>query len=154
MTTLVVYYSRTGNNRSIAEYIAKELGADIDEIIDKKKRGGILGWLQAGMDSASKNLTEIKYEKNPQDYDKIIIGCPIWAGNIIPPIRTYLETADLSGKKLAFFICSKTEGFKELFPKLKEMTPKAEHIGRLGITEKCFKNEDYQEDLNEFVDTI
>ncbi|MHA2191748.1 MAG: hypothetical protein ACXAAP_16150 [Candidatus Thorarchaeota archaeon] len=33
MTYLVVYYSRTGNNRTIAEAIADTLSADIDEII-------------------------------------------------------------------------------------------------------------------------
>ena len=34
MTYLVVYYSRTGNNRTIAELIASKLSADIDEIVD------------------------------------------------------------------------------------------------------------------------
>ncbi|TFH04736.1 MAG: flavodoxin, partial [Candidatus Thorarchaeota archaeon] len=71
MTYLVVYYSRTGNNRTIAETIAKSLSADIDEIIDKKNRQGRLNWLLAGKDSRSGNLTKIEFQKNPQDYDTI-----------------------------------------------------------------------------------
>ena len=38
MNTLVVYYSRTGNTKAIGEAIAEALNADIDEIIDLKKR--------------------------------------------------------------------------------------------------------------------
>ncbi|MHA2164013.1 MAG: flavodoxin family protein, partial [Candidatus Thorarchaeota archaeon] len=108
MTYLVVYYSRTGNNRTIAEAIANALSADIDEIIDKKKRQGRLNWLRAGGDSRGGKLTENEYEKNPQEYDTVIIGAPIWAWNPIPPLRTYLKEVDLKGKRVAFFICSQT----------------------------------------------
>jgi len=104
MTNLVVYFSRTGNNRTIAQQIATALTADIDEIIDKKNRKGKLNWLLAGRDSRAGNLTEIEYQKNPQDYDTIIIGAPIWAWNPIPPLRTYLQEVDLKGKRIAFFI--------------------------------------------------
>jgi len=38
LKSLVVYYSRTGNTRFVAEKIAKEIGADFEEIVDKKKR--------------------------------------------------------------------------------------------------------------------
>ena len=154
MTYLVVYYSRTGNNRTIAKQVAQELSADIDEIIDKKNRQGKLNWLRAGRDSRAGNLTEIEYKKNPQDYDTIIIGSPIWAWNPIPPLRTYLKEVDLKEKRVAFFICSKSEGYNDLFPQLIEMTPDSEHVGNFGITEDRFKNEDYSADLTSFVESI
>ncbi|MBD3404590.1 MAG: flavodoxin [Candidatus Lokiarchaeota archaeon] len=154
MNTLVVYYSRTGNNKSIAEIIAKSISADLDEIIDKKDRSGVLGWLRAGKDSKSQNETEIEYSKNPQEYDTIVIGSPIWAGNIIPPLRTYLESVDLSGKRVAFFICCKTEGYNEILPQLKEMTPEAIHIATYGIQEKTFKEGTFEEELQDFISKI
>ncbi|MBN2228619.1 MAG: hypothetical protein JW779_03425 [Candidatus Thorarchaeota archaeon] len=154
MTYLVAYYSRTGNNRAIAEQIAKLLSADIDEIIDKKKRQGKVGWLLAGRDSMSGNLTEIEFKKNPQDYDTIIIGAPIWAGNPIPPIRTYLQNVDLSGKRVAFFICAKSDGFNEVFPQQVALIPNSEHIGNFGIREDRFKNEDYSADLQAFIEKV
>jgi len=154
MSYLVVYYSRTGNNRTIAKTIAEKLSADIDEIIDKKNRQGRLNWLLAGRDSRAKKLTEIEYDKNPQDYDTIIIGAPIWAWNPIPPLRTYLQKVDLSRKRVAFFICSKSEAYINMFPQLAEMTPNSEHIGNFGILEHRFLNEDYSAELDEFIDKI
>lgn len=154
MTYLVVYYSRTGNNRAIAESIANQLSADIDEIVDKKNRQGRLNWLLAGKDSRSGKLTEIEYQKNPQDYDTIIIGSPIWAWNPIPPLRTYLQQVDLSGKRVAFFICSKSDAYIKMFPQLAEMAPNSEHIGNFGIQEDRFLNEDYTADLDAFIEKI
>ncbi len=154
MSHLVVYYSRTGNNRTIAQSIATALSADIDEIIDKKNRQGKLNWLLAGRDSRAQKLTEIEYKKNPQDYDTIIIGAPIWAWNPIPPLRTYLQKVDLKGKRVAFFICSKSEAYKNMFPRLAEMTPDSEHIATFGILEDRFRNEDFSADLQEFIDKI
>ena len=154
MTYLVVYYSRTGNNKTIAESIANKLSAELDEIVDKKNRQGKLNWLKAGKDSRSGALTEIEYHKNPQDYDTIIIGAPIWAFNPIPPLRTYLQEVDLKGKRVAFFICSQTEAYNDMFPQLAEMTPESEHIANFGIQDKRFKNEDYSADLDNFIEKI
>jgi flavodoxin len=154
MRYLVVYYSRTGNNRTIAESIASKLSADIDEIVDKKNRQGRLNWLKAGRDSRAGNLTEITYQKNPQDYDTIILGAPIWAFRPIPPLRTYLQEVDLKGKRLAFFICSQSEAYIKMFQTLAEMTPDSEHVGNFGIQEKRFKNEDYSTDLEAFIERI
>ncbi|MHA2086528.1 MAG: flavodoxin family protein [Candidatus Thorarchaeota archaeon] len=125
MTYLVVYYSRTGNNRTIAEAIADTLSADIDEIIDKKKRQGRLNWLRAGGDSRGGKLTEIEYEKNPQDYDTIIIGAPIWAWNPIPPLRTYL----LSRTMLVILVSKRNDSrTRTIVLSSKRLLPKSSNI--------------------------
>ena len=50
--TLVAYYSRTGTTKKVGEAIAKALKADIDEIIDLKKRSGAIGWVVSGKDAS------------------------------------------------------------------------------------------------------
>jgi flavodoxin len=47
MKTLVVYYSRTGKTRFVAERVASELKADIEEVVDLKNRSGRFGFLKA-----------------------------------------------------------------------------------------------------------
>ena len=51
LKSLVVYYTRRGNARFVAETIAAEVGADVEEVIDLKKRSGILGYLSGGRDA-------------------------------------------------------------------------------------------------------
>ncbi len=102
MKTLVVYYSRTGNTKFIAETVAAELGADIEAVVDLKNRLGRLNYLPAGRDALSGKATEIaQTKKAPTDYELIVIGQPVWAGNPTPAIRTYIRKNDFSGKKVA-----------------------------------------------------
>ena len=56
MKVLVVYYSRTGNTKFVAEAIAQSLEADIEEIKDKKNRMGVFGFLRCGYEAIFKTL--------------------------------------------------------------------------------------------------
>ena len=105
MKSLVVYYSRTGNAKFVAETVAAELGSDIEEVIDLKKREGKLGWMSAGRDASSGEQTEIAPPtRNPKDYDLVVVGTPVWAWSPSAAIKTYLAKNDLSGKKVALFL--------------------------------------------------
>ena len=104
MKALVVYYSRTGTTRKVAEAISKILKCDIDEIVDTKNRNGPLGYLISGREAMRKQLTEIKKPKrNPKLYDVVIIGTPVWGFTMSSPVRTYLTQSKGLLKKAAFF---------------------------------------------------
>ena len=91
MKTLVVYYSRTGTTKKVAETISSMIESDIERIIDTKKRAGPFGGLAAAKDAILKRLTKIEATKNdPSDYDLVIIGTPIWVGAMSAPIRSYI----------------------------------------------------------------
>jgi flavodoxin len=131
--SLVVYYSRTGNARYVAQIIASQIGADIEEVIDLKKRGGVLGFLSGGKDARNGKETEISPStKSPADYDVIVVGTPIWAGKPTPAIVTYLKKNDLSGKKVAVFFTQggkKPQGVEEL----KALIPNSTFEGELVL---------------------
>lgn len=116
MKTLVVFYSRTGNTRKVAEKISRILKADLDEVTDLKDRKRfIVGWFISGMDASKNKLTEIKYNKSPAKYDLVIIGTPIWAWTVTPAIRSYLKQNKI--KKTAFFCTcggKESKAFKEM----------------------------------------
>lgn len=106
MKTLVVFYSRTGNTKKIAEILAKKLHADIDEIVDLKNRKGVIGFIFGGRDAMKQSLTKITVSKNPRDYDLVVIGTPIWVGASTPAFRTYLTNYKKDIKKVAVFATS------------------------------------------------
>ncbi|MCP4198201.1 MAG: hypothetical protein GY762_13710 [Proteobacteria bacterium] len=100
-TVQVIYYSRTGKTRLIAESVAKQLACDLLEVVDLKDRSGILGFFSGIIDVRRRPITEI----TPSDfdfapYDLLIVCSPIW-GMIFPPaINTFFSNADLTGKKV------------------------------------------------------
>ena len=67
---LVVYYSRTGHTRQIAEAIAADCGADLEAIRDARSRRGLLGGLRSAREAWLERLGEIReIEKDPERYD-------------------------------------------------------------------------------------
>lgn len=150
MKKLVVYYSRTGTTRKIADEIAGKLKSDKEEIIDKKNRKGPIGYVIAGKDAMAKKLTEInKLKKNPKNYELLIIGTPVWFYTITPAIRTFLTQISSYDKKIALFCTMGGSGAEKAFNAMKELAPKAKLIGRLALKTKEVKGKDY--DLSNFI---
>jgi flavodoxin len=121
--TLVVYYSLTGRTEKVADKIVSKLKSDVEKIIDKKKRKGLFGFLFAGRDAFRERLTEIeKPSKDPSKYDLVILGTPVWAGNMTPALRTYLNLFKGGFKKLAFFTTSGGSNYGKISEKVAEIT--------------------------------
>jgi flavodoxin len=142
MKSLVVYYSRTGKTKFVAETIAAELGSETEEIIDLKNREGKLGWMSATQDASRGKETHIApTNKTPKDYDLLIIGTPVWAFNTTPAIRTYIKNNDLSGKKVALFF---TLGIRlgQTVEKTKSLMPNSQFAGELAVTTSTQSNEE------------
>jgi len=153
MKTLVIYYTRTGNTRFIAETVAAELGADIEEVIDLKNRQGKLAFLPAGRDAMKAKETEIAQTKRtPTDYDLIIIGQPVWAGNPTPAIRTYLNKNDLSGKKVAVFFSDVNLG--QAVEKTKALMPNSTFVGQLALPKPLENKEETKKKIAEWCNTL
>ena len=106
MKILIAFYSKTGRTQMVANDLAKNLKSDIDEIVDLKNRDGIWGWIKAGYDGFKGKLTEIKAQKDPNNYDLVLIGTPIWGCNMVPAVRTYVTKYKKDLKKVIVFTTS------------------------------------------------
>ncbi len=90
---MVVYFTRTGTTRKVAEELARILDADCEELIDRRSYKGIFGFINGGRLSATKKMTKLMpIRHEPINYDLIVICSPIWAGNITPAALTYITT--------------------------------------------------------------
>ncbi len=154
MKSLVVYYTRSGNTRFVAETIAAEIGSDVEEVVDLKKRSGVFGYLSGGSDARRGKETEIApTKKSPSEYDLVIVGSPIWAGRHVPAITTYLKMNDVSGKKVAVFF---TQGGKKPqgFEQVKALMPNSECIGELSLTNPVANKEESEKQITEWCKTL
>jgi len=92
MKTLVVYYSRTGTTRKLAETLAGALGADIEEIRERKDRRGPLGFLAALFGSFRRAASPIEpIDRDLRQYELVVVGTPVWAGSMAGPVRTFFR---------------------------------------------------------------
>lgn len=81
MRTLCLYYTRTNTTKEIMENIARIIGADAAEYTDGKNRSGFLGYVGACFATVKNTISKvsIKGEINLKEYDRLIIGMPVWA---------------------------------------------------------------------------
>jgi flavodoxin len=134
MRSIVIFYSRTGNTQFVAETIASIWGSELIPLKDKKKRSGVLGWLLSGRDAYLERQTEIEQVNvDLEKYDIIFLGCPNWASNLAPAIRTFIAANDFAGKKAVLFCTQDGMGAEKVFNNLRRVT-----IGADIVSEKYF----------------
>jgi flavodoxin len=71
---LIAYYSRTGNTKQMAEYIAE-------------------GVRISGHEAELKEISAIKSEKEMKDYDAYVFGCPTYHRDMTNNMKTFLFLA-------------------------------------------------------------
>ena len=98
---LIVYFSHTGNTRTIAGYIHDTVKSDLVEIQTADTYTDDYDTLLAQIreEVASGYCPPLTTNiENLSSYDVIFIGYPIWVETAAPPIRTFLTTHDLAGR--------------------------------------------------------
>lgn len=122
MKTLIVYYSLEGNTAYAADRISSLTGADTLRINPVKAypKSGFRKFLWGGKSALMSETPDLEpYVFEEARYDRIVFGFPVWAGNITPPIRTFIRENDLKGKRIAAFACQSGSGAEKAFGKLK-----------------------------------
>jgi len=72
MKTLIVYYSKTGTTKIVADAVIKKNGCDFDEL---------------KYDAKSKS---IEHSHNPTDYERVILLAPVWGFALAEPMKLYV----------------------------------------------------------------
>ena len=114
---LVSYFSASGVTKGIAEKIAKIVEGDLFEIEPVEKyTDADLNW----MDKNSRSTLEMNDKEfrppvknkvdNLADYQKIVIGFPVWWYTAPTIINTFIEENDLTGKEIYVFCTSGGSG--------------------------------------------
>lgn len=125
---LIVYYSRSGNTRAMAQTIHSLVGGDIVELetvrpYPKEYR--------ATTEQAKKELEANFYPPLKDSvgdigaYDVVFVGSPSWWGTFASPVRGFLAQHDFSGKKMIPFITHEGSGLGKSVSDLKLLCPGA-----------------------------
>lgn len=104
---LVAYYSFSGNTKEVAEAIHDIIGGDLFEI---KTEGSYPEEYRPMTEQAKQEILNGYRPKlttsvaDIAQYDIVFIGSPNWWGTITPQVSSFLDSYDLSGKKVIPFI--------------------------------------------------
>ena len=149
MKSLVAYYSRTNITKKLAENIANQTNADIEEITPKVNYRGKIGYARGGKHAISEKIIDLEELKfNPQDYDMVYIGAPVWAGKIATPTLSYIKENEGKFKNVKLFMTAASNGFEKSFKQIEKYSIKP--VKTLGIITKDVKNDNF--DLNSFIE--
>ena len=151
MKVLVIFYSRTGNTRRVAQEIMTLLHCDGEELRDQIKRTGFVGYMRSGRQAMRKEPVHLDaLVKNIQDYDVVIVGTPIWAFTMSAPIRSFLEQQKKDLPEVAFFTTSGSSPGDKTFSQMQEVVGKAPKA-TMSVFEGDLKTDAYKEIVLGFV---
>lgn len=125
---LVVYFSHTGNTRTIAGYIQETVKCDLVEIETVAAYTDDYDTLLAQIreEVASGYCPPLKTQvENIASYDVVLIGYPIWVETAAPPVRTFLTTHDLAGKTVVPFCTSGTSSAEASYRLVRSLCPQS-----------------------------
>jgi flavodoxin len=140
---LVVYFSRTGYTQRVAEHIAQATGADCEPIKERSPRTGFLGYWRSAREALRKSVVEIEpASANPRDYALVVLGTPVWAGNMSSPIRTYIAEHKLDFGRIALFCTQGGSGGEKVLRRMADL------CGTSPVATGCFTDSEIERDLH------
>ncbi|MFW5983281.1 MAG: flavodoxin family protein [bacterium] len=159
MKVCITYYSRTGNTAKVANLLSdflkdKGMKTELYRIKPKKDPGIIIGTLK----SIRGQKIEIE-EFDPDDFDFICIGTPVWADNPHPSINYLIDEYLPNDIKTALFCTLKSDRYDSCLQKIKGRLKlkNAEILAEEGFNMKKF-NDDSEDKLthrvSEYAETV
>ncbi len=139
---LVVFYSLEGNTRLIAEAIATATRGELLELkpAAAMKATGFMKYFWGGRQVMMKETPELlPLTQNPNDYDLIFIGTPVWAFSFAPALNSFFKNVKIAGKKIALFCCNEG-GRGKTFENMKAALTGNDIIGEMEFIAPLKKN--------------
>ena len=138
-STLVVFYSYTGNCRAIVSSLTEQLKADVLEILpsqeglkyeaDNYKIGSeLISTIRSKPNDASSYPGIKPVNRDASQYETIIVVTPLWWSNMAAIMQSYLfqNGAKMAGKKIGLIVSSHSSGIAEVEKDAKRLIPGGE----------------------------
>ncbi len=106
MKSIVIYYSFGGATEREAQRLAAELACPLVKAEETKPRNLFSAFFPGCPQARHRKASEIKpLSQDLSDYDRIVIGAPIWAGHPAPAFNAIVNQLP-PGKAVSLFLCS------------------------------------------------
>lgn len=134
--TLVAYYSYTNNVETIVNNLKAQIECDVVEIEPAEKGldyaannyalgTALLTAIRNNPNDASSYPAIDRLEINLDNYDTIIIACPLWWSQMAAPFQTFLfhRGPQMAGKNIGVIVSSASSGINGVVADAKRLIP-------------------------------
>lgn len=150
---LIVYYSKGGTTRTVAQRLARESQADLVEIEDVNERKGVMGYMRSVLEAAFHVAGNIRVKPLRDDYDLVVIGTPIWAWNMSSPARAFVSQRRGALRRVAFFCTYGGSGATKVLHDLETLSG-LQPVGTLALRTEDVKRGKTDSNLLQFAAQI
>lgn len=143
--SVVVYFSQTGTTKKLAGVMKQAVNADEIELKLVTPYPSTYDSTIAvvGAQRESKQWPALENAKlDLAKYDTVYLGYPIMFGSFAPPIYSFLDSNDLSGKVVVPFCTYGSGGRKASAAELKTLEPNANVTLAMGVSNKRMTRDD------------
>lgn len=131
------YFDGVASTQYIAEYINRKVGGDIAKITPVKdypeSYDGTIDAAKKETDGDARPEFQ-KLDVNPEDYDVIFVGYPMWWYTLPMVLYTFFDTYDLSGKTIIPFNTHAGSGDGGTYDEIQKFEPKATVLDGLAVS--------------------
>ena len=139
--TLIVYYSFSGDCRSIVASLTANMDADVLEIQPAEEGldyaannyaigSSLIAAIREKPNDAASYPAIKPVNRNAADYDTIIIVTPLWWSNMAAPMQSYLyqEGSKMAGKTIGLIVSSYSSSISSVVADAKRLIPEGKFL--------------------------
>lgn len=146
-----------GNTEVIADIIAKNIDADVFEIVPEEPYpsdyNSTVNQAKKEQNDNARPALSTNID-NMDDYDIIILGYPNWWGTIPMPVYTFIEENDLSGKTIIPFVTHEGSGIGNSVVDIKDACDKSVIVKPIAIRGSNVNSDNAKKDVIEWMGDI
>ena len=124
--TIVAYFSKSGNNRFLAERLAETLQCEVVRI--EPANDNFMGIMFSSLFGAGMRIKKPRLAE--ENYEKVLLCGPIWAGQLLAPLRTFLKNYCAAIPAVYFATCCGSGddakdgkfGYERVFAKVRKVS--------------------------------
>ena len=106
MKTAILYYTFGGSTKKEAEKLGVELEASVFRVREKHNRSFLGSFIPGCPQALKRKKPKLRpLEADLSGFDRIVIGCPVWAAYPAPAFNSIVELLP-AGKEVDVFLCA------------------------------------------------
>ena len=148
---LVVFHSRSGHCRTLAESLSQKRGWSLGEVAYLQ---GAQSYGQCARDALLRREPEIRYKgPNPSGFEVVVMVSPVWCWSLCPPMRSFVRSMHGKLAEVAVVSCMGGSGASNALGEIQRLTHR-KAVASLALRQDQVESGRHADALQAFADEV